>query len=109
MGTAAEQAVAWLLREKGDGSGSIRHSKRFNFLTQGGYILVPFSGIGNRRSCSATSFHHLGSEGPKAQMKVGKPNRNRIQPVRAAINSPNRSAVWHHLILRNGSFTRRQP
>ncbi len=38
MGTAAEQTVAWLHWEKGNG-GSIRHSKRFNFLTEGGTFL----------------------------------------------------------------------
>src|SRR5437867_7767808 len=31
--------------------------------SRGGYIFVPFSEIENRRSCSATLFHHLDSEG----------------------------------------------
>jgi len=42
MGTAAEQTVAWLHWEKGNG-GSIRHSKRFNCLTEGGYIFEAHS------------------------------------------------------------------
>src|SRR5206468_11239945 len=67
-----------------------RHSKRFNFLTEGGYIFVPFSGIGIRRSYSATLFYHWDSEGPEAQMIIGSPN---VQHPVHFLSNPNQTGA----------------
>jgi len=42
----------------------------------------------------------LDSEGAKAQMNIGKTNRDRMMTT--AVNSLNRDAVWQHLNLQQG-------
>src|SRR6266487_3239725 len=101
MGTAAEQTVALLLWEKGNGA-SIRHSRRFNFLNEGGgTFLYPFQELEIVVVVPRHPFITWAVNGQTPQMKVGKTNLNRIQPVRNAVNSPNRSDVWQELILGN--------